>query len=479
MRVASILGVMCLAVPGAAQTVQLSGTVQYTDREYDINGFTGVNNTTPVRFAWVEVVDVSTGNVRASAETDANGAFAINFTNPSGNAVRVRVLASSTSHLVEVRNPTVMNSPIWAQEIVPATVPPPIWNVGTLTAPLVTNPLNSLQVGSPLDMLEQMIRGIEFLSTLEPVGNPPSLGGGTVIYVDWPASVPTSAYQNQIYVEGNDGCDDSVVLHEFGHVVMWKYGQDDSPGGAHTICDSFQDPRLSWSEGWATAWSSYVRKMIGESDPSAYVDTTGGITPPALGASFRIEDQSDGTGPTTCDAIEVGPASELAVACGLWDLVDEPGDMPNSMVDDDLFDGSVQPGGISPMLAVWRVMRNRMHDVPIGLIPTTDAARFAYFWDGWSAEGYLDDRDHRDRFVALMQFWQLERVVWVDPANATGIEDGSETYPYTTIPAAVTAAPKAGKVRCAPGHYPGYHFVNKDVLIERKSTPGPNVVIGS
>lgn len=55
----------------------------------------------------------------------------------------------------------------------------------------------------------------------------------------------------------DDGFDDTVVIHEAGHWVEDKYGRSDSPGGGHD--GSPTDPRLAWSEGFATYFAMAVR----------------------------------------------------------------------------------------------------------------------------------------------------------------------------------------------------------------------------
>ena len=55
-----------------------SGTFLYIDRQFDINGFTGVEPSMPVRFATVEVRDPNVNGMKqllASGPTDANGDF--------------------------------------------------------------------------------------------------------------------------------------------------------------------------------------------------------------------------------------------------------------------------------------------------------------------------------------------------------------------------------------------------------------------
>ncbi len=70
-----------------------------------------------------------------------------------------------------------------------------------------------------------------------------------------------STFWNELSIEAeyNDGPD--VIAHEYGHAIQHHaYGnQTFSPGGPHTFGDTTQDPKLSWSEGWATAFALNIR----------------------------------------------------------------------------------------------------------------------------------------------------------------------------------------------------------------------------
>jgi hypothetical protein len=67
-------------------------------------------------------------------------------------------------------------------------------------------------------------------------------------------------------IEDDDGYDDAVLLHELGHVLETTYGRTSNPGLQHRVYTA-EDPRLAWSEGFATYFSSVVR------NDSRYVDT--------------------------------------------------------------------------------------------------------------------------------------------------------------------------------------------------------------
>ena len=59
-----------------------------------------------------------------------------------------------------------------------------------------------------------------------------------------------------------------TLLHEMGHYVL-KMHRDDNPGGAHTISNT-SEPRLAWSEGWATFFSLLMRSFDEKKPVSQY-----------------------------------------------------------------------------------------------------------------------------------------------------------------------------------------------------------------
>jgi len=78
---------------------------------------------------------------------------------------------------------------------------------------------------------------------------------------------------NAAYVLGDrntdsDEYDDSVILHEYAHMLAEQFSRDDSPGGPHRLGDIL-DPRVAWSEGFANFFSSAARN-----DP-IYRDSSG------------------------------------------------------------------------------------------------------------------------------------------------------------------------------------------------------------
>jgi len=117
----------------------------------------------------------------------------------------------------------------------------------------------------------------------------------------------------------SDAFDDAVVLHEIGHFILNVFSEDDSPGGIHYLHDNNQDLRLSWSEGFATAFSSMVRRYAGIADADAYADTDGkGVSL----YNYALEVPTGGRNVFSPKTQSGGMAGELAVSVVLWDLID-------------------------------------------------------------------------------------------------------------------------------------------------------------
>ncbi len=63
-----------------------------------------------------------------------------------------------------------------------------------------------------------------------------------------------------IYLRGDaavntDEFDEMVIAHEFGHFITFTLSRSDSVGGDHSLLD-YEDPRLAFDEGWATAFAA-------------------------------------------------------------------------------------------------------------------------------------------------------------------------------------------------------------------------------
>src|SRR6266540_4234541 len=88
-----LLGLALLAGTGAPALADynVSGRFVYVDREFDINGFTGVEPQLPIRFASVEVVEGT--KIVGTGFTDPNGNFLFRVTDTRTRDIYVRCLA--------------------------------------------------------------------------------------------------------------------------------------------------------------------------------------------------------------------------------------------------------------------------------------------------------------------------------------------------------------------------------------------------
>ena len=115
-----------------------------------------------------------------------------------------------------------------------------------------------------------------------------------------------------------DQWDDSVIMHEWGHMADDYYGCDDNGGGPHNIDTLVSDLELSWGEGYPDYYQSAVRAAKGHANPSFYLDFN------ATGTSGIVVDleQYD----STRMASLLSDRNELAIAAMLWDLNDSAND---------------------------------------------------------------------------------------------------------------------------------------------------------
>ena len=108
-----------------------------------------------------------------------------------------------------------------------------------------------------------------------------------------------------------DEWDDSVIIHEFGHMADDLYSCDDNPGGPHFIGSLVDDPELAWGEGYPNYLQSMVRNMTGKPNASRYLDINGS-------GSGGINVDLEATQPPNL----VSVLYEFAIAGALWDLYD-------------------------------------------------------------------------------------------------------------------------------------------------------------
>ena len=338
---------------GTGATVAITGHLQYEDKTYNQNGFTGATAMKPIRFAAVQVVRSCDEAVLNSASdaSDANGDYTVTFTNTDTAGVYIRVLASAPPWQIRIMQPPNL---LWA------LASNPIDDTGA--APFTMDLTAGLDSGGGVfNLLDVMTSGAEFVNALS--------GALPPLTVNWSPGSCDGTYfspaDNGIFVLGGctdgdtDEYDDPVLLHEFGHFANSVYSRDDSPGGIHFLNSNDQDIRLSWSEGWGNFFSSAVRN-----DP-LYVDTVGS----AAIISVNLEDLSNGMGiDLAADAIY--STNEISVAVVLWDIFDNTPTEP-------LATAAATDALAAGMTPIWDVISHYVFTCTGCNVSIED------FWDGW------------------------------------------------------------------------------------------------
>ncbi len=262
----------------------------------------------PLGGAIVEVVDEATGEVLGQGSTSGSGLYRVRYEGQGRARVYARVLArrrGTEATLDVVTRDRRVYAVRTARSIDPSA------GQSQQADMLLTVDGGAM---APFNTLDALNRGLEWWASRFEVRNTPALhtiwesgqqvGCGTC-YRDEDA--PSTVYLLGLDTD-NDALDDAVILHELGHFLMNKFSSDDSPGGAHD--GRPVDPRLAYAEGWATAFSSMVRK-----DP-LYYDTRGESL-----IVYDLERPDDEFGSFT-GRVASDPISEYFVASIMWDIFD-------------------------------------------------------------------------------------------------------------------------------------------------------------
>jgi hypothetical protein len=278
--------------------IQITGTVQYQDKEYGLNGFTGNTSYKAVRYAAVELVDAITSGVTGTAQTDSNGVYSI--TTAPTTTVYVRVNAEATlsgsTPQIAVKNLSGHIYAVGSNDFTPS---------GSAN---VNISIPTTSVGGAFNILDVFANGFQFVNSL----------AGTYPLVPLSGYWQTGNANGTYYCSGNctqgegiyvlnsssdtDEYDDDVLYHEFGHFTAALFSKDDSLGGAHSLTDNDLDMRLAWSEGWGDSMPGAVKTWLFNTSQqnllssaqgvhlTEYVDTTGST------AGIAIDmDSPDGT----------------------------------------------------------------------------------------------------------------------------------------------------------------------------------------
>ncbi len=313
----------------------ITGKAIYKRRGYGGSGLTSTIDPTnyPIRHAEVEVRNSSGGQVQCST-TDANGDFSVDLPNNS-NTYTIYINSRGDNTFVKA---SVQNNPTNFQHynISRTVVSDSDKSIGTLIAEG-----DSSVVGGAFNIFDKIVEANNFLREMtincsaDFVDCPPFTVAPKV-YAYWTLGLDPGQYvgssgvsyylpgRNQLFILGGssgnyvtsdtDHFDDTIVLHEYGHFIEDKYAKTNSPGGFHDA-DSIVDPRLAWSEGWATFFALSVQKS------SRYIDTSG------INFMYLIDHDLE-PHPSTASPRDIpqrageGNFREFSIVRALWDIVD-------------------------------------------------------------------------------------------------------------------------------------------------------------
>jgi len=411
MRTALLICLALIATAAAAdaQSFTVTGTAQYQDKAWNYNGWTGSDPNLPIRRADVIVLNNSTQAVLGTGSTGQDGSFSIACSTSGTTNVIVRIDADTNldGSFQRLRVTTESNveyttfSPVFSNHN-----PNNDLNAGTITAGKISS---GGKEANPFNMLDMGVAAAEY------IGGPDLAGGSTVstVRVNWPSGSGSFASGSQAHMSDDDGYDDAVILHELGHVFHNLYSDSDSTGGSHFFGDSDQDPRLSMGEGWATFFDGAVLDDLGLE--ALYQDASGGSQSGGSGLRLRIETAA----PYSNDAY--GAADEVAVACVLFDLVDDEFSTDaSSGTDDEPFDSTLTALGDNAQAAAWKIFT--------GPIDSAANLTINHAWDGWFQLYNADPHHAEMQSVYLkrrMRFWDDPEDPNENQASATPLAVGS------------------------------------------------------
>ena len=345
------------------QARQISGTIQYEDKEYSAYGFNGNTRFKPVRFAMIDLVDAD-NSIVATTVSDDSGQYTLAG---EGANLRLRVLAQTD-----------------AAAGAAITIHDHDGNIYAATAALEIDQTlvdldiaASSEVGGAFNMLDVFTSSTEFVNQF---ANAPLPGLNAFWQADsnrygtyyCPGNYRGGMcpHGKGIYILGgrsgggdSDHYDDDVLLHEYAHYVEGVVGAQDSPGGVHYLTENDQDLRLTWSEGLGGFFPAAVKTWMARQRPELlstaadmpltyFVDTYGSTA----GISIDMASPNPHFCPGGRDCF-VYSSSEVAVVKILIGLMNEFG-----------------------MQAIWDIYANYMAR------GTALPATLETFWDGWMVQ---------------------------------------------------------------------------------------------
>jgi len=279
----------------------------------------------PIREAKIQVIRKVDGQVVGTEKTDANGNFDFQFTN-SGDAV-YNVVIKTEQNNTKVKQKVVPVGGSDAYQLKSADIDGIVDRQKSNLNLLAKKNVNA----EAFNIFEMGLKGAEFIKATYNK-TPPMLTWewtfGTVSFCGSTASCYSSS-NKKIGVlsktSDEDGYDDFVLMHEFGHFFSDEYSNEDSPGGSHSSSNRIV-PKLAWSEGHATFFGNTVLKNSVYID--AFLSSTG--TPKAFLLDIEKLPSKVPLGTIASTSI-LGNLSEALVSAMLWDLSDSTNELKDTL----------------------------------------------------------------------------------------------------------------------------------------------------
>jgi hypothetical protein len=232
------IGYGCVDTAGLP-AFEVTGRAEYEDRPIAPGMLLPIQRL-PIRGANLWVVRDSDQTTLARVVTADDGSYVIRYDAKAGEKMHVSVGASSqiaARPAKVIRNSGAVHA-----------VPSKSFAAATAhsTDLLATE---AAETGQAFNVFDQLILGLDKTraygeSKLAPITAKYQRGKNTGSFYDG-VSITLAGTPD------DDGYDDSVILHEFGHYHQGAYGRSDNPGGSHPNPGG-DDPRLAWAEGQAT-----------------------------------------------------------------------------------------------------------------------------------------------------------------------------------------------------------------------------------
>jgi len=303
---------------GGTLTELLTGNAMY--QKVDVTDFgLDIEHATlrPIRNARIEVYEA--GRVISVSDTDNNGEFVVAIP-PDATDMIIRAVSRLRSVDLKVEDNTNASQFYYISSA----------EIDMRDRPARVSLVDRTRKSGAFNILEQIQRSNDFVHAADPqfqafpfvifwsernqkqtgITSPKDGLIGTTFF----SLTSSTAYILGDRNTDSDEYDDSVLIHEYAHMLAAKFSRDDSIGGAHRPGDNL-DPRVAWSEGWANFFSAAVR------NDSVYRDSSG-----PGGSNVLRFDLEDNYPPNSW----TGFGSETSVQALLWDFYDgrnEPGDL--------------------------------------------------------------------------------------------------------------------------------------------------------